>query len=511
MRDILSVESALEGPAWIMDGNYAFVCHAHQDKREIDQLGVIRHLTRDAVRLVIDKAATLNVGDLPHLVHTFRGGKEWRTQIQALADRAGCVLVLWSANMKNRIRNEPGGGWICHEILTGLRNGTAFFCCIDGEPSADDICGALNDKIEGFERFSPTIKRGHIVPLARRRLDQDRDRKQIDHDMAGLAIDIYRKIQKAISGGRGQRLDQGRISRLLNLIDREEAVDRIVQGNPGIVHIVSGRNPECRRDDLIQRLKDVELPWLHQSIDAGAMNLLAWRASIVRGADSKPWVPCYVEWPVMVPRSTNRDDIEAAVRDGTATFLRRLEARVGLVGHERSEPDSIAALTKYLASRADAYLCIFGVDEQPGTALCNKEMVDRIPTLLQGLPPDKMRIILSVQQEHVKKRLFFVKRAKPSPLEEAAVRRAMLVMLGNVRRDELHNWAALAETVVDLQSNSIMDVISDIYANVAPEGGQRALSMRKLRESLHGHLSRWPTRSVLPSQEAVPQWKSAMG
>jgi len=226
-----ALEFVMDGPPWLADGNYAFICHANQDKQVLERLDLVRLLTREAVRLVIDRATAIDVGDLPHLVHTFRGGKKWRRQIEALADRAGCVLVLWSSHMKSRIESEPGGGWIGHEILTGLRNGAAFFCCIDGDASPKGIYDVLSGKIDNFERFKTVIEAEHILPLRSPTANREDDRVRIDHEMRVLAEDVYRKIDVTRLGRVSKLLDPGRINRLLNLVDREEAVERIVQAN----------------------------------------------------------------------------------------------------------------------------------------------------------------------------------------------------------------------------------------------------------------------------------------
>ncbi len=478
------------------DGNYAFICHANQDKHAIDRVDLVRLLTREAVRLVIDRATAIDVGDLPHLVHTFRGGKKWRRQIEALADRAGCVLVLWSRHMKDRIESEPGGGWIGYEILTGLRNGTAFFCCLDGETSPDEIYDALSSEIENLERFKTVIEAEHILPLRSPTANREDGRVRIDYEMKRLAEDVYRKIDVTRLGRLSNQLDPGRINRLLNLVDREDAVERIVQGNAGIVHLAYGANPECRLEDLIQRLKDVELPWLRGSIERDGINLLDWRTSIVAGADAKPWVACYIDWPGMTAPTADDEDMEAAVRIGANVFLRRLAARIGLLGTHSSDAEMLRALKTYISDRPDCYLCVSSVDDQPANTAYNAKMVDRLPTLLRNLPSDKVRIVLSAQQERPKRRLFFFTRDASTPLKEAAARQEALILLGNVRRDELHNWAALAETVVDQSFNTIVDFIRDIYSKFAPSGGQPEMPMNTLRESLQRLLAQWRAKGA---------------
>jgi hypothetical protein len=247
---------------------------------------------------------------------------------------------------------------------------------------------------------------------------------------------------------------------------------------------------------LIQRLKDVELPWLRGSIERGGMNLLDWRTSIVAGADAKPWVPCYIDWPGMTARTADGEDIEAAVRIGADVFLRRLAARIGLLRTHSSDAEMLRALKTYISDRPDCYLCVSSVDDQPANAAYNARMIDRLPILLRNLPSDKMRIVLSAQQERPKRRLFFFTRDASTPLKEAASRQEALIVLGNVRRDELHNWAALAETVVDQSFNTIVDFIRDIYSKFAPSGGQPEMPMNTLRESLQRLLTKWRAKGA---------------
>jgi hypothetical protein len=77
-----------------------------------------------------------------------------------------------------------------------------------------------------------------------------------------LAIELFRAFfDKLVEGHErdSHSLDALQINRMLILLDREAVVGDIVSG--GCFHVLYGPE-DCRSDDLFQRLRDVELPWL---------------------------------------------------------------------------------------------------------------------------------------------------------------------------------------------------------------------------------------------------------
>jgi hypothetical protein len=110
--------------AWLKVRDYAFICHAEKDKPRINRLRLLPGVTDNndvSVNVVIDRDAGIDLGNRPFSVYSFRGGRPWEPQMMSYAHGAGCVLILWSHNMRERVLAEPQGGYIGQEILTGLR------------------------------------------------------------------------------------------------------------------------------------------------------------------------------------------------------------------------------------------------------------------------------------------------------------------------------------------------------------------------------------------------------
>jgi hypothetical protein len=467
-------------PPWVVLGDYAFICHADKDKTLIDELKLVPEMTRHGVKVVIDRLhPTIKVDDLT-LVHTFRGGREWRSELEFYVQRARCVLILWSENMQARVQAEPNGGRIGQEILTGLRNGTAFFCWLDGNPLPEKICTTLEAKMNGFNaEFREAIESRQILPLARPSAANPR-RGRLEMEMKALAYDIYAIISPSPRGERTIDAADPRLNKLLNLIDRDDVVTRIVER--GIVHVVSGREPQCRVHDLIQRLKEIELPPTHR---ARGRN---WRAEIVRdGFDpDTAWVHRRIEWPVMAAPASDQQKFDAAVADGLDKLLSNIAVALELTWEEELPAKFAAALTRHLASSADAFLLCSYLGGEATTGDCDVELVKRLGSLFDSLPSDKFRIMLAMLDTEKKSNfLSFWKKAPPHPLAKTAAR------LDDLRPTDLINWAGLTEAVVRRPSNKIMDVINDIYAKHASSTGERALSMQAMRETLEGFVLNW--------------------
>lgn len=320
--------------AWLKVRDYAFICHADKDKPRINDLRLLPGVTdNNEVSVTRDRQRRRDrPRQSPVQCLQLPRRKAVGAANDVLRHDAGCVLILWSHNMRERLLAEPQGGYIGQEILTGLRNGTALFCCLDMQPSADDICDTLEKQTKEFVAdFRRTIQALHILPLGRPPMADGRERKQLEEDMRKLALDLYYKIDSVRRGVPRAAGDDPRVNNLLNLIDREHAVARIVP--KGLVHVVSGRRAECRLNDLVQRLREIELPSISRSGD------VHWRVKIVRdGLDpNTAWVQRSIEWPVMAAQASDGEKLETTVRAGLETVLDNLARRLELPRRDKSE------------------------------------------------------------------------------------------------------------------------------------------------------------------------------
>jgi hypothetical protein len=338
------------------------------------------------------------------------------------------VLILWSHNMRQRVLSEPKGGYIGQEILTGLRNGTALFCCLDMQPSPDDICDTLEKQNQEFVAdFRRVIRASHILPLGRPQLADGRERKQLEEDMRKLVLDLYYKIDLVRRGAPRAAGDDPRINNLLNLIDREHAVARIV--DKGIVHVVSGRQAECRLNDLVQRLREIELPSIRRSGD------VHWRVKIVRdGLDpNTAWVQRSIEWPVMAAQASGDEKFEPAVRAGLERVLDNLARRLELPRRDKTQDGFVKELREFLGNSADAFLIRADLEGGRDTSACDVKLICRLGEILAAVPHHKFKIMLAVMERERQRKMFaFFKRTlPPNPLIEMSIR------LENVRRNRL--------------------------------------------------------------------------
>jgi hypothetical protein len=67
--------ASIHDPPWVNLGDYAFICHAERDKVRINELRLVPEVSRNGVKIVIDRVDPAIEVDNPALVHVFRGAR----------------------------------------------------------------------------------------------------------------------------------------------------------------------------------------------------------------------------------------------------------------------------------------------------------------------------------------------------------------------------------------------------------------------------------------------------
>ncbi len=104
-------------------GQFVFICHSREDKRRIARSGLIRELARLRIHVVIDNAYSGLMPDeeeLQNYIHQIKVGSSWKTSINEFARSAGCILLLLSTTLFDRLRNKRGKyEWCIAEMRIG--------------------------------------------------------------------------------------------------------------------------------------------------------------------------------------------------------------------------------------------------------------------------------------------------------------------------------------------------------------------------------------------------------
>jgi hypothetical protein len=283
-------------------------------------------------------------------------------------------------------------------------------------------------------------------------------------------------------------------NRLLDLLDRQDAVDSIVEENGGEFRVVCGREEDAI-NDLRQRLKDVELPWLSRRESKPEFDLMsrgAWRKHLLRGGAASGWTPRHLGWPF-----SEDELVEFTVNEAHDWFIRRL---LSDFPQPRTVPATLASLYEHLRLVRERYVIYADVPDRSRRARESAELIARLAETFRRAPGDYLRIVIYIQRQSGA----LLTRPGWSLICHAlsAYPSVKRVMLREVRRDQLLEWAELAENVVLMPANRVMDDVAGVYDEASrislPFGialGSRRLQtlpMTRLREKLCKRVRGWP-------------------
>jgi hypothetical protein len=331
------------------------------------------------------------------------------------------------------------------------------------------------------------------------------------------AADLATKVANALSIlARGvpkqlqiNRLNEVQVNRLLVLLDREQAVEDIVDENKGGLQVIYG-TAECLADDLSQRLKEFELPWLSRAegrMNLSNLSLSEWRTHVVCGGEPAGWVLHPMQWPIG-ENASRMEGVSDAVNRAHKRFLDLLRTKV-LYGGEvlqrvpRAESESSTSWLNQLDKQPERYLVWASLDEQCAHANESAELIRLLARTFAGAASDRVRVIIYLRVAPRRPWLGWF--AQPSIVEKLSTEGSIaLIALGEVARDHLLEWAALSENVVSIDMNMAMAEVDKIYEAAAdhrsPIGVRRfsralrALPMKTVREGLKEQVQRWPAR-----------------
>jgi hypothetical protein len=317
-----------------------------------------------------------------------------------------------------------------------------------------------------------------------------------DQLMAGILKSAVLELLRAADA----RLNDQNASRLLDLLDRQEVVESIVDEQQGELRVVCGKD-DGGINDLRQRLKDVELPWLsrrERRADFDRMSQAEWRKYLLREGETIGWTPHHLTWPLAEEQLGGLTVAEAHDRFIRALLNRFPEARA-------SGPDALAKLHEHLEAVRERHVIFSDIPDRCPRASDSAELVGRLSQTFKSSPGERFRVIIYVETPAKPRLMERFSQAAVSDLlrDHPSVRK---VSLPEVRRDQLLEWASLAENVVEMSANRIMEEVGAVYETagrtprpfgLALRSSQppRSLPMKTLRGGLWDRVRGWSAKT----------------
>jgi hypothetical protein len=312
---------------------------------------------------------------------------------------------------------------------------------------------------------------------------------------ADIAARIWQSLPYLESGSRAV-LGKEQVNLLLVLLDRENAVAEIVKEPHDGFQLVYGTS-ECVPDALIQRLRQVELPWLTR-LDGGdhlaPLTLSEWRTHVARGGEPTAWALHGVDWP----EPGNGRSVQQA-HDIFLDTLRRLLSPKTL---GRSET-STTWLTELEPLRA-RHLVNVSLDDYSEHADENAKLILLLSQTFQEARCPRLQVVVYLRTSGSRWRWLGWTNKHSILTHLEAIGGLPAVALTNVQRNQLIEWAGLSENVASVAANVVMEEIDDLYARASIRNARGlwgkankivALPMRTLRNELKSQVENWPTKA----------------
>ena len=226
------------------------------------------------------------------------------------------------------------------------------------------------------------------------------------------------------------------------------------------------------------------------------MSKAEWRKYLLCEGEPIGWIPHHIDWPF-----AEEDLGTFTAPEAHDEFIRRLLNQFPEI--KSTGTASLTTLYEHLRTVRERHVISSDVPDRLRRGRESAELISRLAQTFKGAPGDRFRVIIYVEAPLKAPLMGFL---APSVIEALSDRPTVKkVALRDVRRDQLLEWANLAENVVHLSANMVMEEVNAVYQEVGrtslPFGirmlsrPSRSMPMSNLRARLSAKVKDWSAKN----------------